>query len=198
MHKDRFHYCLLMEVVEGEIFGVKKRPSGMASAFSNPAYLKKRCKAFLKKIRKRIDEIVTNDENLKMMLINDINRLDKQFGQLSDKNKNDIDIFAEFFLFIAHLLGWAHVDGNFYRTPLYHQTETQREKDLNKSAELNLPYGLYEAYMRRQIVKQLRSEGNSYSSIALILGLTTSNIKMLETAQHIDELYNKMMSRKEK
>ena len=197
-HTDRFHYCLPMETVEWEFFGVKNCSSGMASAFSDPIYLRKRCKAFLKKIKKRVGETVTNDENLKLLLINDIDHLDKDFGRLNHKNNNDIDIFAKFFLFIAHLLGWAHVDGDFYRTPIFYQTESQREEDLNRCSELNLPKGLYEAYKRRQLTKQLLSEGDTYSSIALILGVTASKVKFLEKAQHIDEMYRVIMSRKEK
>jgi len=198
MQKERFHYCLFMEVVEHEFFGVKKGPSGMASAFSNPSYLKKRCKTFLKKIRKRVDDIVTSDETLRLLLINDIHQLDKEFGRISRKNNNDIEIFAKFFMFIAHLLGWAHLDGNLYRNLIYYQTEKQREEDLNKSAKLNLPYGLYEVYKRRQLVKQLLSEGNSYSAVALIMGLTASNVKYIENAKHIDELYQEILSRRKK
>jgi len=67
-----------MEFVEFEFFGVKKSSSETASAFSNPSYLKKRGKAFLKKIRKRIDDVVTNDETLRLLLINDIDRLNKE------------------------------------------------------------------------------------------------------------------------
>ena len=169
----------------------------MASAFQNPKYLKKECKVFLKKIRKRIDNIVTNDETLRLLLINDIKRLDKEFGQINHKNNNDIEIFAHFFKFIAHLLGWAHIDGNFYRTPIYYQTEKQREEDLNKSAQLNLPEGLYELYKRRQIIRQLRSEDNSYPAIALIMNLTVSTVKFLENACHLDEMYQEGLARRE-
>jgi hypothetical protein len=198
MQKDRFHYCLLMEAVEFEFFGLKKSSSGMASAFSNPSYLKKRCKAFLKKIRKRIDDVVTNDETLRLLLINDIDRLNKEFGQIGERNNNDMEIFPHFFLLIAHLLGWAHSDGNFYRIPIYYQTETQREDDLYKSYDPNLRVGIYEVYKRRQLVKQLLAEDNTYSSVALIMRLTASNVKVLENAQYIDEFYNEMLSRTKK
>lgn len=170
----------------------------MAAAFSNPAYLKKRCKAFLRKIRKRIDNVVTNDETLRLMLINDIDRLDKEFGRISEKNNNDIEIFADFFLLIAHLLGWAHSDGKLYRTPIYYQTEKQREDDLRNANDPNLRVGFYEQYKKRQLVKQLLAEGNSYSAVALIMGLTASNVKFLENAQHIDDLYHEMLSRTRK
>lgn len=187
-----------MEIVEFEFFGVKKSSSGMASAFSNPLYLKKRCKAFLKKIRKRINNVVTNDETLRLLLIDDIDHLNKEFGRINDKNQNEMEIFASFFLLIAHLLGWAHLDGNFYRTPIYHQTEKQREDDLCKADHLNLRTGVYEAYKRRQIVKKLLAEGNSYSAIALIMKLTVSKVKFLENAQKIDEFYNKISERSKK
>lgn len=198
MQKERFHYCLPLESVGWEIIGLEKYSPGMASAFQNPKYLKKECKVFLKKIRKRIDEIVTNDEMLRLLLINDIEQLNKDFGQISNKNNNDIDIFADFFKLIAHLLGWAHFDGNFYRTPIYYQTEKQRQEDIRKSAQLGLTKGLYEAYKRRQIIKQLRSENNSYSTIALIMNLTVSTIKSLEKAAHLDEMYQKEIARKAK
>ena len=170
MQKDRFHYSLLMEAVQYEFFGVKNSSSGMASAFSNPPYLKKRCKAFLIKIKRRIENTVTNDETLRLLLLNDIDRLDREFGQVSPKNNNDQEIIAYFFRFVAHLLGWAHMDGKFYRTLIFHQTEEQREADLNKSDDPNLKVGFYEVYKRRQLVKQLLDEGNSYAAVARIMG----------------------------
>jgi len=187
-----------MEAVEYEFFGIKNSSSGMASAFSNPSYLKKRCKTFLKKIKRRIENTVTNDETLRLLLLNDIDHLDKEFGKVSVKNNNDVEILAHFFLFVAHLLGWAHMDGKFYRALIFHQTEEQREADLNKSDDPNLKVGFYEVYRRRQLVKQLLDEGNSYSAVALIMGLTASNVKRLESAEHIDESYKEMLSRTQK
>ena len=86
------------------------------------------------------------------------------------------------------------------------ETEKQRKEDLskltkeeslNKSALLNLRYGLYEFYKKRQIIKQLRSEDNSYVAIAIIMNLTVSNVKVLENAQHLDEMYQKSLSQGE-
>ena len=187
MHQDRFHYCLAMETVEWELSGVHRRPSGMAAAFSNPAYLRKRCKTFLQKIKKRVNNVVTTDESLRLLLVKDIDRLDEEFGRISKKNNNDVEIFADFFTLIVHLLGWAHVDGTFYRTPIYHQTEEQRERDIQKVAQSNIRPGseLCEFYnavykRKRQITKQLLSEGASHYEVALIMGLAVSNVKTLE------------------
>jgi len=186
MHQERFHYCLPMEAVEWELFGVSNRPSGMAAAFSDPTHLRRRCKVFLQKIKKRVNNVVTTDESLRLLLVKDIDRLDEEFGRLSKKNNNDIDIFASFFLLVAHLLGWAHVDGAFYHTPIYHQTEEQRQKDMQKVAQSkSRPGGLGEFYggvyrRQRQIIKQLLSEGASHYEVALIMSLTVSNVKALE------------------
>lgn len=198
MQKDRFHYSLLMEAIEHEFFGVKNSSAGMASAFSNPSYMKKRCKAFLTKIKRRIENTVTNDETLRLLLLNDIDRLDKEFSKVSPKNNNDQEIIAYFFRFVAHLLGWAHMDGKFYRTLVFHQTEEQREADLSKSYDPNLKVGFYEVYKRRQLVKQLLDEGNSCAVVARIMGLTASNVKQLESAEHIDEFYKEMLARTQK
>jgi len=186
---NRFHYCPPMEIVEWEFSGHDSRPHGMASAFSNPTYFRRRCRAILKKARRRVNDVVTNDENLRLMLMQDIEALDGECGRISRSNQNDMEIIAGLLTLIAHLLGWAHMDGKFYRTPIYHQSEGQRREDLAKWANLPLAAGLYEVHKRRQIVKQLLSSGDSHSTVALIMGLTASGVKALENAVHIDEMY---------
>ncbi len=194
----RFHYCMPMEIAEQEYFGVNKRPAGMASAYSNCSYFKKRSRILLNKIIKRIENIITGDETLRLMLVSDIRILDIEFKELSHENYSEIDIIASFFSLIAHLLGWAHFEGKFYRTPIYHQTDEQQMEDLRKMSTLKLPYGLYECYKRRRIIKQLLSEGNSYTTVAQIMRLTVSNIKQLEKAKHIDDMYEKILIERNK
>jgi hypothetical protein len=195
-HVERFHSCLPMEVVEWELFGINKRPNGMAVAFINCNYLKKRAKAYLTKIRKRVDEIVRTDETLRILLNDDIKNLQDEFGKLNDKSNNDIDIFAHFFMFIAHLLGWAHLDGNFYRTPIFYQTKSEEESDLHMLTFSNQPKGLYSSYKRRQIIKLLLSEGESYDRIALVMGISVTTVKHLEKAEYIDKLYEQTLVKK--
>ncbi|OHB64869.1 MAG: hypothetical protein A2Y77_13695 [Planctomycetes bacterium RBG_13_62_9] len=188
MHQDRFHYCLEMESVEWALSGVHRRPSGMAASFSNPVYLRKRCKTYLQKIKKRVNRVVTTDESLRLLLVRDIDRLGEEFSRLSKKNNNDVEIFAAFFALVVHLLGWAYVDGTFYRTPIYHQTEKQRWKDIRNQVQSNLrPGELFDFYggvqkRKREIIKRLLSEGASRYEVALIMGLAVSNVKALENA----------------
>ncbi len=192
----RFRCCIPMETVEWELFGFNKRSQGMAIAFINYKYLKKRAKAYLTKIRKRVDEIVRTDETLRILLNDDIKILEDEFGRLNDKSNNDIDIFAYFFMFITHLLGWAHLDGNFYRTPIFYQTKSEEESDLHMLSCNNQPKGLYSSYKRRQIIKLLLSEGESYDRIALVMGMSVTTVKHLEKAEFIDKLYEQTLVKK--
>lgn len=68
IQSERFHYCMTMEMVEWELFGIDKKPHGMASAFADYRYFKKRAKAFLRKIKNRLNEVVRNDETLRVLL----------------------------------------------------------------------------------------------------------------------------------
>jgi hypothetical protein len=194
--QERFHYCLPMETVEWELFGINKRPSGMAAAFANYGYLKERAKAYLTKIRKRVDEIVRTDETLRVILNNDIKSLEEEFARINKKSNNDLEIFAHFFTFIAHLLGWAHLEGNFYRTPIFYQTKSEEEADLHMLSCSNQPKGLYRAYKRREIIKKLLSEGESYSKVAMIMGMSIANVKHLEKAEHLDKWYENKLEKR--
>jgi|GEM_PF-2757203 len=198
MSKERFHYCMPMEVAEWEFYALEKRPSAMAGAFSNYSYFKKRSKSLIKKIKRRINNIVTNDETLRLLLINDLERLDRKFKEITPSNYSEIDIIGYFFQFIAHLLGWAHLEGKFFRTPIYYQTSEQQEKDLRKSSKLRIQNGVYEVYKKRQLIMKLLSEGESYPIVASIMGISAANVKALEKNEHIDYLYQREFESKEK
>jgi hypothetical protein len=184
-----FHYSLPMEITEWEFYGMKKGSYGMASAFSDHRYFKKRSRLLLKKLQLRINEIVTNDEIFKLMLLNDLEALDKEFKYISPSRHNEIDIMGYFFRLLAHLLGWAHLDGNFYRTPIYFQTKQQQDTDLRKSSKLKIQTGLYECYKKRKLIMKLLAEGDSYATIASIMGMSAANVKGLEKNEHIDNWY---------
>ncbi|MCK4815574.1 hypothetical protein KA005_07385, partial [bacterium] len=170
--KERFHYCMPMEISEWEFYGIKSRAPGMATAYSDSSYFKKRSRALIKKIKKRINDIVTNDEIFRLMLFRDLKILDREFREVTPSSHNEIDIIGYFFYLVAHLLGWAHFEGKFFRIPIYYQTREQQEEDLRKSSNLKIQTGLYEVYKKRQLIKKLLSEGDSYPTVASIMGMT--------------------------
>jgi len=191
----RFHDSFAMESTDWEFFGEQNRPSGYSSAFNDYKYFKKRCRAFIIKIRKRINDVVTNDIPLNELLLGELKVLEEEVKNISEKNFNEIDIIAELFRIIAHLLGWDCLDGKFYRTPIFHQSKEQ-EIDLYNYRINKLPVGLVVAYHRHTIIKQLLDSGISYEEIALIFNITVRSVKTYEKASHLVGHYEKIHKRK--
>lgn len=194
--KKRFHDSFAMEVTDWEFFGEQNRPKGYASAFNNCNNFKERCVAFIKKIRRRINNIVTNDVTLNELLLGDLKVLEEKVKNISEKNFNEIDIIADLFRIIGHLLGWDCLDGKFYRTPIFYQSKEQ-EINLYNNTINKKPVGLLEAYHRHTIIKQLLYNGISYEEIALIFNITVRSVKSYEKASHLVELYEKSFKRNE-
>ena len=182
-----------MEMTDLAFTGINNKSHGMASAFSHYTYFKKRCLSFTKKIKKRILNIITNDEILRERLLGEIELLEKQIKAISSMNNNDIEIIAYLFKLISYLLGWDFYDGKFYRTPIYYQTQEEQEESLMRLSKLKTPSEI--CYRKRKIIKQLLSEDVPYPQIALILGITEANIKQLEKAEYIDKLYQTELGR---
>jgi len=195
VYTKRFHDSFTMEATDWEFFGTKNRPTGYSSAFNNCNNFKKRCIAFINKIRRRINSIATNDIPLNELLLGDLKVLEDKVKNISNKNFNEIDIIADLFRIIAHLLGWDCLDGKFYRTPIFYQSKEQ-EIDLYNYRINKKPLGLVEAYHRHTIIKQLLTSGVSYEEIALIFNISIRSVKSYEKASHLEEHYEKIYKRK--
>ena len=191
----RFHDSFDMETTDWEFFGKQNRSSGYASAFNNCNNFKKRCIAFINKIRRRINSIVTNDIPLNELLLGDLKVLEDKVKNISNKNFNEIDIIADLFRIIAHLLGWDCFDGKFYRTPIFYQSKEQEINLYNHRINIK-PVGLDVAYHRHTIIKQLLTSGVSYEEIALIFNISIRSVKSYEKASHLEEHYEKIYKRK--
>lgn len=121
--------------------------------------------------------------------------LEEKVKSISEKNFNEIDIIADLFRIIAHLLGWDCLDGKFYRTPIYHQSKEQ-EFDLYNYKINKKPVGLIAAYHRHTTIKQLLDSGISYEEIALIFNISIRGVKVYGKASHLVEFYEKSYKRK--
>ncbi len=183
-----------MEYTFYEYNGKNESSQGVASEYQDPRYFKNECLKIIGKIKKRIIQVVTNDEILKATLLDDLDSI-KHYMKKIVKEDSEPHVIAALFELIAHLLGWDYSEGKFYRTPIFHQTEEQRHKSLEKSASLDVPAEV--PYRRRCLILKLRKEGLNYQKIALILGMTDSSVKSLEGAKHIDKWYKKEIERKE-
>lgn len=181
-----------MEATDWEFFGEQNRPKGYSIAFNDYKNFKKRCRAFIKKIKMRINDVVTNDILLNELLLGDLKVLEEKVKNISKKNFNEIDIIADLFRIIGHLLGWDCLDGKFYRTPIFYQSKEQ-EINLYNNRINKKPVGLLEAYYRHKIIKQLFADGKSYEGIALIFNISIKSVKSYEKASYLIESYEKKL-----
>jgi hypothetical protein len=194
----RFHYSMDMELADWEFSEIRRRPSGMAGAFTDPKYFRKRVRAIINKIRKRVQEIAGDDEMLRDLLKVDLDLLEGEVKKATESNNNDLELVAKLLRIIAHLLGWAYGDGEFHRTPIYWQTLEQRQFDLQRLAGLKNLSGLAEAYVRRQTVKRLLDEGHCEAMVALVLNTSIRSVRALKAADHIDDFYRREMEHRKK
>ena len=74
-----------MEATDWEFFGEQNRPSGYSSVFNDYKYFKKRCRAFIVKIRNRVNDVVTNDMSLNELLLGDLIFLEEEVKSISEK-----------------------------------------------------------------------------------------------------------------
>ena len=192
--KKCYPYNLQMEITSWEYNGKNKTSHGMASAYQNPRHFKDECLKIIGKIKKRIIQVVTNDEILKATLLDDLDNLKSDIKKIVKEN-SEPHVIAVLLKLIAHLLGWDYFEGKFFRTPIFHQTEEQRHKSLEKAASLHVPSEVL--YRRRRLILKLRKEELNYQKIALILGMTDSSVKSLEEAKHIDKWYKEEIERKD-
>lgn len=191
--KKQYHYSMSMEMAAWEFFGINSSAHGMASAYSNPVYFKNQCLKFTKNIEKRINEIITNDELFREYLLSKIDALEGKLKKVTKLN-NEIDVIADLFQIIALLLGWGHSGGKFFRTPIYYQTENQKENFLKFVAKQGVPSEV--VFWRRNIILQLRKENLTYQQIGLILSISDSCAKQLENAKHFDSWHEEEIKRK--
>ena len=188
VQQDRFHYCPDMEITDWEFFGKQKRSSGMASAYAKCSYFKGRAKAVLQKTRRRIQDVVTTDETLRMMLERDLDGLEATLKPMNAKHVCEIDMIAQLLRLVAHLLGWAHLDGEHYRTPVYFQTKQQQEDDLKALREdRSYAPGLAEDRKRRELIRKMLASGDSPSFVASVMRMTVRAVRQLERAEHLEE-----------
>jgi hypothetical protein len=191
---ERFHYCFPMEAVTWEYWGHDKCSSGMATAYGQPRYFRKRSLAIARKIRKRVLDVASGDDALRALLLRDVESLERQLKAVAAKNNNDLEIIADLFAIIAHLLGWEGLDGQFHRVPVYYQTHEQRQDSLRLLAEDHGPSGLFQVYFQRKVALILNKEGLTDERIALVMNLSPSTVRTLRLNAHIDDRYRQVRS----
>ncbi len=208
----RFRYSIVFEMAMREILGDKAYHS--ADSAGHAASIKKICKKVLRKIKERVDNIVTMDERLRAMLFAEISYLEEKISKI-DKENNDWEIISILFHIIARLLGYDWVSGKVCREVIYYRTSDQEYRDfINDFTSYENRRKKYETlwkeaediYMRRyKEILRLKKEGYHPNQIARIMNTTeyavnqllkdklcTKVIKLLDKGLNDEEIAKKL------
>ncbi|HLA36944.1 MAG TPA: hypothetical protein VJZ02_00580 [Candidatus Brocadiales bacterium] len=165
------------------------------SYLDSPFIKKLLCKA-VDKIRKRVDEIITMDENLREMLFRELNCLERNVKSINKISK--APLIANFLEIIGRLLGYDWMDGRTYRTPVYFRTKDEELADYKMQKGQSYKEGCDEEnnliLERYKIAKDLKAKGLTRNQIARILKITVYAVNQMlkdEVLAKVQELHKK-------
>jgi len=128
---ERFKYNHEFEWALCNLMGLKY--VNTAGAFSDVKYCKDMLRRAIRRIRKRLNEVITNDERLLMTTSMVLDRLDEIIKGTSEQVNNDWYIIANLLNLVSRLLGYDWEDGKVYRHIIYYQDKKQEIADYKKA-----------------------------------------------------------------
>ena len=126
----RFKYNMDFEHALRNLLG--QRHYGMAGAFRSPKISKKFLLRAIRRIRRRLNEIITTDERLILTTSITLDRLERNVKAMSAKVNNDWVIIANLLNLISLLLGYDWLDGDVHRHVFFYQDKVQEIHDYKK------------------------------------------------------------------
>lgn len=169
---ERFKHNMDFEHALSNLLG--QRYHGSASAFFSARICKKFMLKALRRIRGRLDEIVTTDERLLLTTSITLDRLELNVKATSEKVNNDWSIIANFLNLVSLLLGYDWVDGKVHRHVFFYQNKRQETMDykhkVGRAFWDEFPFGDWR--IRFEMVYLLRERQLPKNQIARVLGLS--------------------------
>jgi predicted transcriptional regulator len=173
LNQYRFSYSTDFEIGMRQVLG--QRAYHAPDIAGMPASARKLLLEAVKKLSKRVDEIITMDERLRERLLSEFEELRKHVDKI-DKVPNQMPLTGTLFNIISRLLGYDWCDGKVYRTPVYFRTKSQEFKDyrnryISKWRDLEREEHSL-VLVRRRIAANLKKEGMPISQIARVLNMS--------------------------
>lgn len=175
--KVTFNYGMELEMALRLILGDKADHSAGGNLI--PSFTRAYFLQVTKKLRDRVDNIVTMDERLRGMLFRSLRELETEIRPI--RKNVDWQIIATILLgIVGRLLGYDGVDGKVHREVIFFRTREQEAADYrkrtggghwNEADEL-----LRERY---RIVLNLKKRGFTHAQIAQIVGTTEYAVKQV-------------------
>jgi hypothetical protein len=177
MQHEPYHYCLALEYAMRELYGSKSRWYQSAGSYQEPQYVREALLAATKRVRGRVDDIITIDSRLEDAIAATLAGLEREIHAIGKRN-NQLDIIAYLLTLVAYLLGYGRMTGKPLREVVYFQTVCQTRYD----DHLTDTEGVREARAldvtkRREIAGLLRGQGLSVAQIAHVMKIAEHQIR---------------------
>jgi hypothetical protein len=174
-----YHKSPPLEFTILEFFGNESKWNGIGPGFVNVKYIRKAMLAVVKKIRKRVADIITDDDRLLITTTGMIDAIEKEASALSNENNGLLEIVAYLLHLVALLLGYDWLKGKPNRHVIYYQTADQKLIDDNAlhSDLINFYSRNKENYKKYEIVNNLYDELFCVEEIARIMNMSESLVK---------------------
>lgn len=170
------NYCQSLQFAMMELYG--KNWDGTAGLFTTNRFTANALKKAVRKIRNRLEQIITTDDRLRMRVADQIAALEANLKTFSNGHSNLLEITAELLTLIALLIGFDYYKGIPNRYLIYYQTKEQQETD-NRFLEKNSPaldenseYG-----ERVKIASMLQRKGYAIIHIAKIMNRPKEHVR---------------------
>ena len=175
----RFKYGSLLFAMQN-LFG-RKHYEGMAAAFSDPTFCKECMLKAIKRIRNRLDDILTMDERLRQTTGMILDSWESNVKEMSEEVNNDWGIIANLLDLIVHLLGYDWLDGRVHRHIVFYQDKAQEQLDWKiRKGKREYYDGLRLEKKRRYIlVNLLKKNQIPKYQIARLLGISVRRVSRI-------------------
>jgi len=176
--KTRFKDSSEFELAMRDLLG--KRYYGSAGGFSDFSFCKRCLLSAIRRIRKRLNEIVTMDERLGHTSSSVLDNLERESMRISTKANNDWAIIANLLHLVSYLLGYDWQDGKTHRNVIFYQDKAQQQTDWlidkGKKREYLDAFRLEEKH-RFMLVNLLNSKNIPEYQIAELLGISIEKVR---------------------
>lgn len=173
----RFKYNLSLLLAMQNLYG-RKHYDGMAGAFMDPNFCKECMLRAVKRIRNRLDDILTMDERLRQTTGLILDNLKSNVKEMSEDVNNDWNIIANLLDLIAHLLGYDWLDERIHRHIIFYQDKAQEQLDwkMRKGTREYFDEWLQDKKYRYMLVNLLKNNQLSNYQIARLLGISVRGV----------------------
>jgi len=191
---ERFKYNMDFEHAMRNLLG--QRYYGSAGAFRSPKISKEFLRRAIRRIRRRLNVIITTDERLILTTSITLDRLERNVKAMSAKVNNDWFIIANLLNLVALLLGYDWIDGDVHRHVFFYQDKEQEINDYYKK----VGKAFWDEFMgdwriRFEMVYLLKERKLPNNQIGRVLGLSDKLVaKILKRIKDFEENTEKKFS----